>query len=252
MYVFVKWIFVSKLTIFGFNLLSVNPLECVSINNQECKVRPEIVNVNSNESAFYPFSVKTSKYSGSCNNINDPYAKQCFSDVAKNINIKVFSLMSRSNETRHLKWYKTSKCKCRLDASVCNSKKRWNKDKCRFEWKKLIDKEICSKKFIWNPSNYECQCHKSCDVGENLDYATGKCRKKLVDKLVKECTENIDEEKIAGMVLFECGKECKNSCTINAVLIGIVFIISIGIGAYLLQCKNSCTINAVLIGITFK
>ena len=73
-------------------LSGVNPLECVSINNQECKVRPEIVNVNSNEPLFYPFSFKTSKCSGSCDNINDPYAKLCYPDVVKNLNIKDFYL----------------------------------------------------------------------------------------------------------------------------------------------------------------
>ena len=57
---------------FGCNLSSVNPLKCVSIDNQECKVRPETVNVNSNEPPFHPFSIRRSKCSGSCNNINDP------------------------------------------------------------------------------------------------------------------------------------------------------------------------------------
>ena len=75
------------------SLSCVNPLECVSVNNQECKIRPEVVNVNSNEPLFYPFSIKTSKYSGSRNNINDPYAKLCVPDVVKNLNIKVFKLM---------------------------------------------------------------------------------------------------------------------------------------------------------------
>ena len=64
------------------------------MNDQECKVRPEIVNFNSNESLFYPFSNKASKCSGSCNNINDPYAKLCIPDVGKILNIKVFNLMS--------------------------------------------------------------------------------------------------------------------------------------------------------------
>ena len=73
------------------------------MNNQECKVRHEIVNINSNEPLFYPFSMKTSKCSRTCNNINDPYAKICVSDVVKNLNINVFYLMSRTNETRHIK-----------------------------------------------------------------------------------------------------------------------------------------------------
>ena len=118
---------------------------------------------------FYPFSVKASKYSGSCNNINDPYAKLCVPDVVKNSNIKVFNLMSRSNETRHIKWHKTCKCKRRLDASVCNNKHRWNEDKCRCECK-VIDKGGCDKGFIWNPSNCEYECDKSCYIGEYLDY----------------------------------------------------------------------------------
>ena len=95
---------------FSCNLSNVNPLECVSMYNQECKLRPEIVNVNSNELVLYPFSIKTSKFSGSCNNINDPYAKLCVLDVVKNINIEVLNLMSRTNKARHVKRHKTSKC----------------------------------------------------------------------------------------------------------------------------------------------
>ena len=100
------------------------------MNNQEGKGRPENINVNSDEPAFYPFSIKTSKCSGSCSNINDPYAKMCVPDVVKNLDVKVFNLMSRTNETRHIKWHETCKCKCRLDASVFNNKQRWNDDKC--------------------------------------------------------------------------------------------------------------------------
>ena len=66
---FIKKVFFTGLTILS-TLSSVNSLKCISMNNQECKVRPEIVNVNSNESVFYPFSIKTSKCSGRCNNIN--------------------------------------------------------------------------------------------------------------------------------------------------------------------------------------
>ena len=106
MFGFVKQIFISTVMFFG-SLSSVSPLECVSLNNQECKVRPGIVNINSKESVFYPFSIRTSKYSGSCNNINDPYAKLCVPDVVKNLNVKVFNLMSRTNETRHVEWHET-------------------------------------------------------------------------------------------------------------------------------------------------
>ena len=177
---------------FGCSFSSVNPLECISMNNQKFKVRPEIVNVNSNELVFFPFSIKTSKCSASCNNVNDPYAKLCVPDVFKNLNVKVFNLMSRIYETRHIESHKTCKCKCRLDASVCKNKQCWNEDKCRCECKELIDKGVCDKGSIWNPSNCECECDKFCDVGEYLDYSNCKCRKKLVDKLVEECAKNIN------------------------------------------------------------
>ena len=73
------------------------------MNNQECKVRSEIINFNSDEPVFCPFSIKTSKCSGSCNNINDPYAKICVTDIIKNLNVKVFNLMPRTSKTRHIK-----------------------------------------------------------------------------------------------------------------------------------------------------
>ena len=98
MFKFIKQIFVSTMIFFG-SLSSVNPLKCVLMNNQECKVRPEVVNINSNEPLFYPFSIKTSKCSGRCNNINDPYATFCVPDIIKNLYIKVFNLMLRTNET---------------------------------------------------------------------------------------------------------------------------------------------------------
>ena len=72
------------------------------MNNQKCKIRSQIVNVDSNEPVFLPFSIKTSKCDGSCNNINDPYAKMCVTHVVKNLNVKVFNLMSRTNETRYI------------------------------------------------------------------------------------------------------------------------------------------------------
>ena len=96
----------------------------------------------------------------------------------------------------------------------------------------MIDEDVCHKGFTWNPSNCECEFDKSCDVREYLDYENCKCKKRLVDKLVEECTKNINEVKIAGMALFEHENECVSSYTICAVLAVIALTISIGIGAY--------------------
>ena len=69
------------------SLVRTTSLNCISIKNQECKIRPEIINVNGNELVFYPFSIKTSKCSGSCNNINESYAKICVPDVIKDLKV---------------------------------------------------------------------------------------------------------------------------------------------------------------------
>ena len=166
------------------------------IKNQECKVRSDIFDINSNNSIFYPFIIKVNKRSGSCNNINNPYAKICVPDLIKDLNVKVFNLISRTNETRHIKWHETCKCICSLDKIICNSKQRWNENKCRCECKELIDKGVCDKRFIWNPSNCECECDKSCNIDKYLDYSDSKCKKKLIDPLVEECTENINETEL--------------------------------------------------------
>ena len=84
----------------------------------------------------------------SCNNINDLYATMCVPDVVKNLNVKVFNLMSGTNETRHIQWHETCKCKFRLDTSVRNNKQRWNDDKCRCGCKEVIDKSVCDREPI--------------------------------------------------------------------------------------------------------
>ena len=114
--------FIKKWFYIAVTFFSCNALKCVSINNQERKVRPAIININSNEPSFYPYSILVYKCSDSCNNINDPHAKLSNHDVAKGMNIKVFSLMSRTNEARLASWHENCTCKCRLDASVCDNK----------------------------------------------------------------------------------------------------------------------------------
>ena len=232
MFEFVKKVFFAGL-VYLSSFTSVNTLSCISMNNQACEVRPKIINVNRNKPAFFDlFSIKTSKCSNICSNINDPYAKICVPDVAKNLNVTVFNLMSITNETRHIKWHETCKCKCRLDSSVCNNKQCWNDDKCRCTCKELIDKGVCIKGFIWNPSNCECECDKSC-VGEYLDYKNCKCRERLADKLTEECTEIVKKMKLAKITLAknEFNNKC-GSCKLYIVLFSILFKTNIGISTY--------------------
>ena len=98
---YVKMLLIN-LVINVLNVLKVKSFDCVSMINQKCMSRPKIIDVNANEPIFYPYSININKCSGSCNNINDPFAKLCVPDITKNIDVKVFNLISRINETRHI------------------------------------------------------------------------------------------------------------------------------------------------------
>ena len=83
--------FINKIFYIGSlllsSLVSATLLNCISMKNQECELRPEIIDVNSNNPTFYPFSIEINKCSGNCNNINNPYAKICVPDITKNLNV---------------------------------------------------------------------------------------------------------------------------------------------------------------------
>ena len=93
---------------------------------------------------------------------------------------------------------------------------------------------MCDKKFLWNPSNCECDCDKVCSVGEYLDHENCKCRKKIVTPLIEVCTETVEEVKLAKITLAENENSYKcSSCTVYTVLFWIFFTINLGgIGAY--------------------
>ena len=96
------------------------------------------------------------------------------------------------------------------------------------EYEGIFDKE-----FIWNPSNCECECDNLCDIGEYLDYENYKCRKKLIDKLIDQCTEIIEEVKLAKITLAKNENENKYSpCTLYIVLMIVICTIFTGITIY--------------------
>ena len=120
---FIKmWFF--RGVVFLSTLSSLNSLSCISMTNQECKVRPQIVNVTGNGPVFFLFSIKTSRSSGSCNNIINPCANLGVPDLVKNVNVKVFNIVSEANETRRIEWHEMCKCKFRFSSSVWNYKQR--------------------------------------------------------------------------------------------------------------------------------
>ena len=184
-----------SLTISLFNLVVAKPLECVSVINEKCMARPKIINANANEPVFYPLSIKVNKCSDDCNTINDPMAKLCVTDVVKDMNVKVFNMLARINETRKVVWHETCKCVCRLTSAFCNDKQDWNANKYVCECKEdLVSKLVCDKGYMWNPSTCACEYDKYCEVGQYLDYQRFVYRKKLINDLIEQCTTVVDIE----------------------------------------------------------
>ena len=109
-------------------------------------------------------------------------------------------------------------------------------DKCKCECKELIDKGKCDKGFIWNPSDCECECAKSCDTGEYLDYKNCRCRKKIIEKLVEERSENIDGNEMLYNetldIISSSDNETSGSCVIYVILFSVFLIISIPMAIY--------------------
>ena len=129
---FIKKVFFIGLTILSNFTNTNSPVSCISMRNQECKTIPQVTNVNGDEPVFFPFSIETSKCSGSCDNSNYPYAQICVPDVVKNLNVKVFNLMSTTNKTRFIEWHEACKCECKFREDIWQ---RWNKNKCRCDCK---------------------------------------------------------------------------------------------------------------------
>ena len=176
-----------------FSILKVKTLECVSVINEKCMSRPKISDLNKDEPVFYPLSIKVNKCSRDCNNINDPMTKLCIHNIVKDMNIKVFNLLARINETRKIVWHETCKCVCRLTSAICNDRQEWNENKCRYECEEdLACKLECDKGYMWNPSTYCCECNRYCETGQYLDYKNCVCRKKIIDDLIEQCTSIVD------------------------------------------------------------
>ena len=182
-----------NLAISLFSILKVKALKCVSVINEKCMSRPKIIDLNKNKPVFSPYIIQVSKCSGDCNNINDSMAKLCVPNIVRDMNIKVFNLLARINETRKIVWHKTCKCVCRFTSAICNDRQEWNENKCRCECKEdLVNKLACDEGYMWNPSTCSCECDSYCETGQYLDYKNCVCRKKIIDDLIEQCTSIVD------------------------------------------------------------
>ena len=94
-------------------------------------------------------------------------------------------------------WHESCKCVCKLNSSVCNNKQIWNDDTCRYDCNENFAGIIsCTKGYMWNPSNCECQGDKWCKQGQYLDHKNCVCKNKLIGRAIEECTSVINENMI--------------------------------------------------------
>ena len=171
MFEFINKMFVGLLSIttvisFGKSLVFnfKGPIKCVSLNNQPAQTRPKLVNINSDETLFYLFTISVNKCKRSYNTINDSYAGGFVPNKVKNMNVKLFNLMSEINETRFLVQHESCEYKCGLNESVCNSKQKFNPDECRCKCKELDNWDSCKDDCMWNPGTCDCECNKQMNI----------------------------------------------------------------------------------------
>ena len=108
------------------------------------------------------------------------------------MNVKIFSLLSRLNETRLLVRHESCEWKFEFNKSACsNLKQKWNHDECWCECKELDNWGSCKGDYMWNPSTCHCECNKSCKIDEYLDFKSCSCKKHLFGKLVLACEDEI-------------------------------------------------------------
>ena len=209
-----------NLAISLFSLIKTKALECVSVTNQECMPRPQILDVNEGvgEYLFYPYNVLVNKCSGS-NTLDDPMAKMCVPNIIKRVNMKVYNFLMRLNETRNVLWHESGKCVCRLNSSAFNSKQIWNSDTCKCDCNEDFAGIIsCDKGYTWNPSTCACECDMWCKPGQYLDYKKCVCKNKLIGRVIAECTNIINETMINN-------KNISNDDTIMNIFIGLFSVV---------------------------
>ena len=174
MFGFIKKMFIVLLT----GVVDVpNQTKCVSLSNQPCMIKPTLIYLNFNEYkqgfCYYLFTVNLDRYNGSCNTCNNISVKLCVPNKTEDVNLNVFNLITRTNESKTLIKHISCKFKCTFNSKKCNSNLIWNNNK--------FPRQVCEKGYIWNPAT--CSC-------ENSRYA-----KNIIDDLEFTCDETIETTK---------------------------------------------------------
>ena len=101
-----------------------NHTKCVLLSNQKCMIQPAFINLHLNECSQefhnYPFAVKLDRCVGSCNALNDLSNKVCVPNKTEDLNLILFNMITRINESKILTKDISHECKCRFDGKKMN------------------------------------------------------------------------------------------------------------------------------------
>ena len=186
-------------------------------------------NEYSQEFHFYRFAVKLNRCVGICNSMNDLSNKVCIPNKTEDLNLSMFNMTTRINESKTLKNHISCECKCKFERKKSNPDQLWNNDKCRCKCKKH---HISQKDYVWNPA--------TCNSGNEKHLAS------IIDDsptICDEAIESYDEElkTILKTKIFNQKKvTCKiqNFCILLAfLLITIALLIAVSTYCYLIKYR---------------
>ena len=118
----------------------------LSLNDELCMISPTLIDLNPVELKYYPFMISLDKCSGSCNVLSP---KKCVPKETKDINVKVFNMITNKNEAKEMTKHISCDCKCKFNSTPCNLNQKWNNRTCQCECKNY---RKCKKNCSWNPS----------------------------------------------------------------------------------------------------
>ena len=167
MFILIKQVFIALLSFSGSLAGMVNAsnfMTSLSWNYQPYMTRSTLINSHPDEYNLflhhYPFMVNVDRWSGSCNNLDDPAGRICVPNKTKGVNLSVFNMITRINETKKLTKDISCECKCKFNDRKCNPNQEWNNNNCRCECKSPRKNRLCGKDCIWNPGICTCENNK--------------------------------------------------------------------------------------------
>jgi len=135
----------------------------VTLLNEKCGVRPELINVAS-DGDYYPEIIELHRCGGACPGHG---FRKCIVETSNNISVNVLNKYTYKNETKQFQNHTSCTCKCIYNAAVCSKTlgTNWNESQCKC----ICKKSTCSSGYMWNTNNCNCECALDCKGRQYLN-----------------------------------------------------------------------------------